>query len=120
MSIFKAIRKHVESLYDATADVYIREEYKTGYVTKHRETLTLEAIPCHISYKTAPHTSEKDTASAVSQEIKLFCAPEHRIPSGSKITVTNKGAVVDYKAGGKPMLYESHQEIELELFEGWA
>ena len=118
--MFQKIRKHIEKLYDAKADVYGYEEYKQGALTKHKETQLYSGIPCRLSYGSSPNTVPKDTAAANSQTIKLFLAPEYKIPAGCKITVTNKGSVVDYKSSGQPMMYDSHQEIELEMFKRWA
>ena len=118
--MFQKIRKHIEKLYDAKADVCGYEEYKQGALTKHKETQLYSGIPCRLSYGSSPNTVPKDTAAVNSQTIKLFLAPEYKIPAGCKITVTNKGSVVDYKSSGQPMMYDSHQEIELELFKRWA
>ena len=39
----------------------------------------------------------------------------------SKIVVTKKNSFVeDYKNSGKPAVYDTHQEIILENFKGWA
>lgn len=86
----------------------------------HREAQLYADIPCRLSYGSSPKTTPQDTATVNSQTINLFLAPEYIIPAGCKITVTNKGTVVDYKSSGQPKMYESHQEIELELFKRWA
>ena len=40
--------------------------------------------------------------------------------TGSKITVTQNGVTTDYASSGKPAVYETHQEVILELKEKWS
>ena len=61
-----------------------------------------------------------DTGAAVTQGVKLFIAPEAEVKSGSKITVTQNGVTTEYSASGEAAVYESHKEIMLELWKGWA
>ena len=50
----------------------------------------------------------------------LLIDPSVDIPEGSKITVTQKGVTRDYERSGTPAVYSVHQEVPLELWEGWA
>ena len=52
--------------------------------------------------------------------MKLFIAPDIEVKSGSKITVTQNGVTAEYSASGEAAVYESHKEIMLELWKGWA
>ncbi len=52
--------------------------------------------------------------------MKLFLAPEIRVNSGSRIAVTQNGISNEYCASGEPAVYDTHQEILLELAERWA
>lgn len=54
------------------------------------------------------------------QSVTLYIDPSVDIPEGSKVTVTQNGVTRDYERGGTPAVYTTHQEIPLELFEGWA
>ena len=54
------------------------------------------------------------------QTTTLFISPDVVIEPGSKIVVTQNGKTVAYKQSGEPALYNTHQEIILELFERWA
>ena len=38
----------------------------------------------------------------------------------NRVIVTQNGETTEYKNSGKPAIYSSHQEIILELFDGWA
>ena len=67
-----------------------------------------------------PNTNQTDTAAQLVQTIKIFLAPEIRVQAGSKLTVTQNGVTTEYKSSGEPALYQTHQEIMLELFKGWA
>ena len=86
------------------------------------ETLGLQLydLPCRLSFKTINSTNQTDTGAAVTQTVKVFLAPEIKVKPGSKLTITQNDVTTEYKASGKPAFYSTHQEIVLELFEGWA
>ena len=65
-------------------------------------------------------TAQSDSVNAVAQIIKLFLPPDYSISPGSKLVVTQNGVTTEYKNTGQPFIYDSHQEIELELFKEWA
>ena len=56
----------------------------------------------------------------LTQIVKLIISPDVNINPGSKIIVTNNGKITEYKNSGVPATYSNHQEIMLELFDGWA
>lgn len=114
-------RKAIESLYIGTCTVTVKEEYeKPNGATGHHEVVALDKQPCKLSFSTTTTTVGSDTASIVAQVVKLFIAPEVDIPPGSKITVTQNGITTDYARSGVPAVYDTHQEIMLELFERYA
>lgn len=79
-----------------------------------------EALPCRLSFERAGAAQKTDTGAAVAQGVKLFCAPDVRIPPGSEIAVTQNGVTTEYLASGQPAVYPTHQEIALELKEEWV
>jgi hypothetical protein len=83
-------------------------------VTVHHDKL------CRISYSSNKKSEQTETANAITQIIKVFTAPELEIKPGSKLIITSKGRTVEYKNSGVPAVYDTHQEIVLELFMGWA
>lgn len=106
-------------------DICTVSEYKDDAdaktkITKKKEVIVLENIPCKISFETIKNAEQTETATAISQVIKLFLSPDITISPGSKITVTNDGRTIAYKQSGEAAVYPSHQEIMLILFEGWA
>jgi hypothetical protein len=114
-------RKAFESLYTGQCTVTEYQEYiKPNKSTGHREVQVLEGQPCRLSFSNAKTTSPTETASQLVQTIKVFLAPEIRIAAGSKLTITQNGVTTEYKNSGEPAFYETHQEIMLELFKGWA
>lgn len=114
-------RKAIESLYSGKCDVTEYQEYaRENRSTGHREVKVLEDIPCRLSFSSSPNASPTESASQISQTIKLFMAPEITVAAGSKVTVTQNGVTTEYKSSGVPAVYETHQEIVLELFRGWA
>lgn len=116
-----AMRKAMESMYDDTCDVIEHQKVKNPVTkkTEFTDAPVLLAQPCRVSYKSIPATGDGNTAS-VSQEIKLFISPDVVIKEGSKIEVTHKGVTTAYKRSSKAAIYDTHQEITLELFDGWA
>ncbi len=71
--------------------------------------------PCRLSYKSASAVKSSETINNTSQVIKLFIAPEIDIKSNSKIVVTQNGLTKSYKNSSEPIIYPTHQEIELTL-----
>lgn len=115
------MKKALESMYNGKCTVTEYQEYqKPNKSTGFREVPVLEDIPCRLSFQNITSTKSSETASAVSQVVKLFCSPSYDIKAGSKITVAQNNQVTDYKCSGIPAVYESHQEIILELFDGWS
>lgn len=115
-------RKAIESLYDSTATVMEYRPVKDpeSKRTTQQEVTVLTGQPCRVSFKTVSQAKGSEVAAVVPQVIKLFLAPELTIKAGSKISVSRKGVNIDYKNSGQPAIYETHQEILLELFKGWA
>lgn len=114
-------RKAMAWLYDGTCTVteYIAVR-KANKSTGHREAIKHVDIPCRLSYSSSPSTDESQGASKQTQSIRLFTAPEFDIEAGSKVAVTQNGQTIDYKSASEPAKYETHQEINLVLFDGWA
>ena len=117
-----AARKAIESTYDGTVDV--REYQKvTDDVTKlttHKEVVVWEQLPCRLSFERIQSAEQSATISSISQSTKLFIAPDLTIKPGSKLTVTQAGVTCDYTNSGVPAVYDTHQEIQLDLFRGYA
>ena len=93
---------------------------KKSSVTRHRETVKAENAPCRLSFEKIAAAVGSETGAAVTQGVKLFIAPDIEVKSGSKITVTQNGVTAEYSASGEAAVYESHKEIMLELWKGWA
>lgn len=77
--------------------------------------------PCRLSYTTETITERTgDGACRKIQSIVLFVDKSLSIPPGSKITVTQNGTTAAYEMSGVPSVYSHHQQINLDLFGGWA
>lgn len=118
----KAARRAQESMYEGLCTIMeyhdVRDE-KTKL--SHEEEVTIvENQPCKLSFEKLNAVVQTDTASAKSQIIKLFLAPEVQVKAGSKIIVTQNGMTEEYSSSGQAAIYSTHQEIILELFRGWA
>lgn len=114
-------RKAIESLYDDVCTITEhRKVKKENKSTGFDDVIVLENQPCRLSYKTVNNANQNETATSIVQLTKVFIAPEIQVKPGSKLTITHKGVVKEYKNSGEPAIYDTHQEIVLELFKGWA
>jgi hypothetical protein len=115
-----AIRKAIESQYKGTCEI---SEYQkvTDFDNKRTKT-KLVKLPgthkCKLSFERNAATGDSIEGGTVSQTIKLFIAPEIIIKPGSKLTITQSNITDDYERSSKPAVYETHQEIMLELYKG--
>lgn len=115
-------RKAIESLYDGSCNVVEYQEYIKSNKTKgFKEVTVIENQPCRLSFSSSPVVSANENlASNLNQNVKLFISPDLTIKAGTKISVTQNGVTTDFKRSGEVALYDTHQEINLELFKGWS
>lgn len=119
----KAARSAFEKYhYDGTATVseWGKVKDKESGLTTQGEVILLENQPCHLSKEKDATAAQTVSAAQVSQTVKLFIAPDIQIKAGSKITVTQAGVTAMYTHSGKATVYDTHQEILLDLFEKFA
>lgn len=115
------IRNAIEKTYDGKCTIVEHQKViKSNKSTGFEDVTVLTDQPCRVSFKSVTGTDNTESASVVSQTIKLFIAPEIIIKEGSKLIVTQYGATTEYKNSGVPATYPTHQEIILDLFRGWA
>ena len=116
VKVRKALEKGYIGTFTATEhQKVIRPNHTTGF----SDVDVIINQPCRLSFSSSPSATNGDVAE-INQTVKLFFAPEIKVKEGSKITVTQNGATTVYKQSGTPALYDTHQEILLELFKGWA
>ena len=114
------VRKALEKGYVGTFTVTEHKKVtKPNHITGFSDVDVLIDQPCRLSFSANPPATNGDV-SEISQTVKLFFAPEITIKEGSKITVTQNGTTTEYKQSGTPAVYDTHKEILLELFRGWA
>ena len=114
---WKQARKAVESRYRGLCDILEKRKVKDE-VTKAtvlRDIAVLRNQPCKLSYSSSGTANQTDTISNIEQTIKVFIAPEIKIVPGSKLRITQNGITTDYISSGVPAVYETHQEVSLEL-----
>jgi hypothetical protein len=118
----KQARKAIESLYDSTCTVIEYRQIKDPDTKKmvSKEVTVFQDKQCRLSYSNKSKSDQTETANAINQIIKVFIAPELDVNPGSKFVVTGRGRTAEYKNSGVPAVYDTHQEIVLELFKGWA
>ena len=114
------VRAALEKGYTGTFTVTERKKVtKPNHTTGFSDVEVLMDQPCRLSFSSSPSASDGDI-SGINQTVKLFFAPEITIKEGSKITVTQNGVTTEYKQSGVPAVYQTHKEVFLELFRGWA
>ena len=115
-------RNYLEAMYEGTCTVIERQHIKDPVtkIKRQEERVVLEGQPCRLSFEKVSAAAQTETAAAVSQGVKMFLPPEISIKPGSKVLVRQNGACGVYAASGEPAVYQTHQEIMLELFKEWA
>lgn len=115
-------RKAFESMYDGTCTITEHQKMKMeNKSTGFQDVVVLENQSCRLSFKTINSTSQNENAaSSVVQVTKVFLAPEIQVKPGSKLDITQNGVQTSFKSSGVPAVYETHQEIVVELFKGWS
>lgn len=114
---WKQVRKAIESRYKGLCVILEKRKVKDE-VTKAtvlKDIAVLSNQPCRLSYSSSGTANQTDTVSNIEQTIKLFIAPEIKIAPGSKLRITQNGTTTDYISSGVPAVYETHQEVSLEL-----
>lgn len=115
------VQKALERLYTGKCTVTVHEEYdKPNGSTGFHDAVTFSDEPCRVSFSRIAPTSGGEAAATVVQSVRLHIAPGIIIPPGCKITVTQNDVTTDYTRSGEPAIYDTHQEIDLELFERWS
>ncbi len=116
-----AVRAAIEMMYQGTCTVTehqkVKKENKT---TGFQDVIVLTNQPCKLSFSNITTTNQTETAALVAQTAKVLIAPEIQIKPGSKLTITQNGITTEYENSGEPALFNTHQEISLVLFKGWA
>lgn len=118
----QAARKAIEAMYDGVLSVTEHHKVKDEKtkLTKYQDVVVLTDQPCRLSFERLQTAIQSDSAASVAQTTKLFVSPDIVIKAGSKITVEQAGVTTDYTCSGIPAVYDTHQEITLDLFEDWA
>nr|DAT06865.1 MAG TPA: head closure knob [Caudoviricetes sp.] len=116
-----AARKAIESTYIGQCTITEHQKVrKDNGSTAFNDVVVLENQPCKLSFEKIANNNQTNSAAILIQTTKLFIAPEIQIKPGSKITVVQNGVTTEYKSSGEPAMYQTHQEIMLELFKGWS
>lgn len=114
-------REAIEKLYNHTCSVVVKEEYtKPNHSTGFKEVEIISDQPCRISFSSVSDTQETSSAAKVIQMVKLFIAPEIKIPPGSKLIINHDGIESLFSKSGEPATYPTHQEIMLDVWTTWA
>ena len=114
---WKQASKAIESRYKGFCDILEKRKVKDEITkaTVLKDIAVLSNQPCRLSYSSSGTANQTDTVSNIEQTIKLFITPEIKVAPGSKLRITQNGVTTDYISSGVPAVYETHQEVSLEL-----
>jgi len=108
-------------------DVYVKESKVDGATgrTVFTERKLHADVPCRVSFRMSFETVRAaqdvgDGATAATQAVKIFLAPDVTIPPGSKIVAHRKGTEFTFWKSGVPAVFEGHQEVRVERQERWT
>ncbi|WP_250278884.1 hypothetical protein [[Clostridium] colinum] len=113
----------IKKLYTGFCDIYEYESFidEKSYITKQKSIIKYENIPCRVSYynNSANIVASKENLfnNIITQKVKIFLENNIKIKAGSVIIVTQNGKTTKYKNSGEPVIYTSHQEIMLDIFD---
>ena len=111
----------IKSLWVDKCTVTVKTSTKNSIGRNIQTDTTLFADePCRLSFSNVTVTDESSHAAQRVQSTVLLIDKGLEIPAGSFITVTHEGVTSLYTRSGVPAVYSVHQEIPLELKEGWA
>jgi len=114
--------KTLRKLWTDRCDVYISEQTEdpiTGRTMEWERRLHQD-IPCRLSFRRGIEAMGMirdvgDAAMESVQVVRLFLAPDVRIPPGSRIVLRREdGSELRLQRTGVPAVFESHQEIRME------
>lgn len=110
-------KKALEMLYEDTCIIssYGKRTDSKTHLTSSEPVMICKDQPCKLSFENQPASSESRTVDTTSQSIRLFLPPDIVVQAGCEISVMHKGVTTAYKNSGKPAIYTTHQEINLEL-----
>lgn len=111
------VRSIIEKTYKNSCNIYGYKKKIVDYETVIEKVLIYENIPCRLSYKMTSSVVNNDKYNVPVQIIKLFISPNIDIKKGSKLVILHNGKEKEYKRSSEPVIYETHQEIILEIDE---
>lgn len=116
-----AIRTQYEKMYQDLCTIIEHQKVINADGSKGFKDVTVETgIPCRLSYKSGTTTGETESASHLTQDIEVFMNPDLVVKAGSKLVITHLERVIEFKCTGEPAVYQTHQELHLEIFKGWS
>ena len=108
-------------MYTGSAKVEVKHAVtdKKSHKTRTQVETLYENIQCRLSHESKTLT-EPYNRNTVNQTIMLFLDNIYEIPAGARITVTQDGVTNRYGLASEPNVFETHQQIELTLWEDWS
>lgn len=117
----KRYKKILSRYYTGRCNIYIKEAVtdRETHKTRAKESLLYKNIPCRLSHESKAISSAYER-NTVTQQVMLFLDNEIEIPAGAKIEVVQDGVRNLYGAAGEPNVFETHQQVELTLWEDYS
>lgn len=112
----------IRSLWDGVCTVYTTEktlDEGTGR-TKLSSAAVAVSVPCRLSHTSSGAGIPLNGGNLVTQGDVIYLDSSVSVPEGAQITVTQNGVTETYVRSGKPRVFTTHQEVPVELAEGYA
>lgn len=122
----KITKNTLKLLYTGFCNIYEYESFidENTFIKKQKSFLKYENVPCRVSYYKNSYNflgaKENLFNNSINQRVKIFLDNDIQIKAGSLIVVTQNGKTTKYKNSGEPVVYTSHQEIMLDIFDNIA
>ena len=108
-----AHRRAIEVGYAGKMTVTIFGEDEVDGETLDKEQVLHEDVPCRLRRSQNRSADSDGIKSSIAYDLKVICAPEIEIPSGSQIKVEQDGMKYEFEYSGEPFIYPTHQEITI-------
>lgn len=111
----------IKKFYTGVCNVYEKQSVTDAETFKTRPQIVMkyEKVPCRLSHSSNT-TTDSYPRNTVSQDIKLFLDNDYEIKAGSQIEVTQDNVTNKYGAASEPNVFETHQEVTLNLWEDYS
>ena len=113
---YNLVKNAIELMYEGKCTVIVRTVSDDPRLEDIEDTIYKD-VPCLVDFGSG--STEEGTANKATQTATLYINPSIKIPTGSKLVITQAGETMEFNKTGVVRPYESHKEYDIEAFKGW-